>query len=69
MGMMSEVPGNYLVYFFSHLLPKPRTYFYVCLIDGTARIFPTSYAATKNRIHISSVEPLLKDLNPGHYTD
>ena len=25
--------------FFSHLLPKPRSYFYVCLIDGVARIF------------------------------
>ena len=27
---------------FSHLLPKPRTYFYVCLIDGTARIVSNS---------------------------
>ena len=54
---------------FFHLLPKLRTYFYVGLIDGAARIFPTSYAATGNRTHASSVAPLLRDLNPGRFTD
>ena len=54
---------------FFHLLPKLRTYFYVCLIDGSARIFPTSYAATGNWTHISSVAPLLRDLNPRRFID
>ena len=51
------------------LLPKTRTYFCVRLIDGTARIFPTSYAATEIQTHVSSVAPLLRDLNPGRFTD
>ena len=55
--------------FFSHLLPKPPTYFYVHLIDGAARIFPNSYAATGNRTHVSSVAHLLRDFNPGCFTD
>ena len=42
---------------FSHLLPKPRTYVYVRLIDGAARIFPNSYAATGNQTHVSRVAP------------
>ena len=54
---------------FFHLLPKPHTYFYVRLIDGAARIFPTSYAATGNQTHVSSVAPLVRDLNPGRFTD
>ena len=44
--------------YFFHLLPKPRTYFYVQLIDGAARIFPTSNAATGNQTHVSSVAHL-----------
>ena len=47
-----------------YLLPKPRTSFYVHLI---ARL-PASYAATGNRTHVSSVAPLLRDLNPGRLT-
>ena len=31
-----------------NLVPKPRTYFHVRLIDGVAKIFPTSYAWRKN---------------------
>ena len=33
--------------FFSHLLPKPHTNFYVCHIDGMARIF--SYLLCRNQ--------------------
>ena len=51
------------------LLPKPRIYFYVCLIDGATKIFPTSYAASGNQTQVSSVPPLLRDLNPGSVTD
>ena len=51
---------------FSRLLPKPCTCFYVCLIDGAARIFPYSYAATGIRTHVA---PLLRDLNPVCFTD
>ena len=54
---------------FFHPLPKPRTYIYVRLIDGTARIFPNSYAATGNWTHISSVAPLSRDLNLGCFTN
>ena len=43
--------------FFSHLLRKPRTYFCVHLMDGAARIFPNSYAATGNRTRVSRVAP------------
>ena len=35
-------------------------HFYVRLIDGTARIFPNSYAATGNQTHISSIAPLFE---------
>ena len=42
---------------FFHLLPKPGTYFYVHLMDGAARIFPYSYAATGNQTHVSRVAP------------
>ena len=45
-----------------HLLTKPCTYFHVRLTDGAARIISTSYAATGNRNHISSVAPLLGTL-------
>ena len=55
--------------FFSHLLPKLRTYFYVRLIDGVARIFPTYYAASSIWTRIRLVAPLLRDLNPGHFTN
>ena len=41
---------NLLLAFF-HLLPKPRPYFFVRLIDGS----------TENRIHVSSVVPLLRE--------
>ena len=54
---------------FFHLLPKRGTNFYVCLIEGAARVFPTSYAPTGNWTHISSVAPLLRDLKPGHFSD
>ena len=46
------------------LLPKLGTHFYVRLIDGAAAaagIFPTSYAVTGNRTHVSFVVPLLMD--------
>ena len=36
---------------------------------ATDRILPHSYAATRNRTHISSVAPLLRDLYPGCFTD
>ena len=39
---------------FFHLLPKRGTNFYVCLIEGAARVFPTSYAPTGNWTHVSS---------------
>ena len=52
--------------FFSRLLPKPQTYFYVHLINGEARIFPNSYAATGNQTQVISVAPLFA---PGHFTD
>ena len=45
------------------------TYFNVSLIAGAARIFPTSNAATGSQTHVSSVAPLLRDLNPGPFTD
>ena len=51
--------------FFSHLLPKPRIYFYIRFIDGTARIFPNSYTVTGNQTHVSYVTPFLRDLNSG----
>ena len=31
-------------------------------------LFPNSYAATGNQIHVSSVAPLLRDLNSGRFT-
>ena len=52
---------------FFHLISKLRTHFYVPLTYGAARIFPDSYAATGNQTRISSVAPLLRDLNPGHF--
>ena len=53
---------------FFHLLPKLRTYLYVPNKDGAARIFPNSDAVIGNQTHVSSVAPLLKDLNPGCFT-
>ena len=41
--MLRTVNKIFFIYF-----PKVRTYFYVCLIDGAARIFSNSYAATWN---------------------
>ena len=52
------------MFFFFHLLPKPRTYFYVRLIDGAARIFLSPYAAARIRTHVSSTWGLLKDALP-----
>ena len=46
-----------VVCFSSHPLPKPRTYFNVRLIDGMARFFPNSCAATWNQTHVSRVAP------------
>ena len=51
-----------------NLLPKPRTYLYVCLIDGAARIFTTMYAVTGNQTHVSSVASLLRNFYPGNLT-
>ena len=48
---------------------QTRSYFYAGLIDGAARIFPTSYAATGNCAHACTVEPLLRGLNPGRFSD
>ena len=52
-------PGSDLFYssfiLFSIYFPKLRTYFYVHLMDGAARIFPSSYAATENQTHVRSV--------------
>ena len=45
-------------------LPKPHTYFHVSLIEGTARIFPTSFAVIGNRTRVSSVAHLLRNFNP-----
>ena len=46
------------VFFLYHLLHKPRTYFHVCLKMVRLEFFPTSYAATWNQTHLSSVSPL-----------
>ena len=55
---------------FLYLIPKLRTYFNVCLIDGAARIFPSSYSATGNQTHGSSVAHLsLRDLSKGSFID
>ena len=54
---------------FFHLPPKLGTNFYVRLIDGAARIFPTSHATTGNQTHVSSVAPLLRDINPVRFSD
>ena len=48
---------------------KVRTFFHVHLIDGTARIFSTSRAATGNQTHVSSVAPHLRDLHPARFSD
>ena len=48
---------------------KPRTYFYIFLVDGVARIFPTSCATTGNQTQVSSVAPLVRDPHPGRFTD
>ena len=59
-----------MLYFFFHLLPRPSNYFYVCLIDRVARIFPNSYyAATGNLTQISSIAPLLRLFNPRCFTN
>ena len=38
-----------------HLLLKPHAYFYVCLIDGAAWIFPNFHVPTGNRTHVRSI--------------
>ena len=58
-----------VMFLFSRLLPKLRTYFCVQLIDGLARIFHNSFTATGNRTLVSSVAPLLRDLNLGRFID
>ena len=55
--------------FFLHLLPKLRTFSYVCLKVDAGKIFHTSYATAGNQTHISSVAPRLRDLNLGRFTD
>ena len=45
------------------------SYFHVRLIDRLAWIFLTSWAATENQTHVSSVAPLWRNLNPGRFTD
>ena len=61
-----------IVNYLFHPLCRPRTYFYVDLIDGAARIFPM-YLLCRNRESNSgqfgSVAPLLRDLYPGCLTD
>ena len=39
-----------LEFFSSTFFPKPRTYFYIYLKDDAARIFPSSLAATRNKL-------------------
>ena len=73
-GVVATLRSNFLlshlaVTIFSHLLPKLCTYFNVCLIDSATRIFSTSYAATRNWTKVRSVAPILRDLNPGRFTD
>ena len=51
------------------LLPEMRSYFYVRLLCGTARITPTSCAVTWNRTHVSSAASLLRYLFLGLFTD
>ena len=46
-----------LLLLFFHLLPKPRVYFHVFLIEVWLVLFSTSYAVTGIRTHISSVAP------------
>ena len=43
---------------FFHYLPKPRTDFYVRLMDGMSRIFSITYVMTGNHIHFISVATL-----------
>ena len=54
--------------FFFHPLPRPSTYSYRPLIDGMARIFPTSYAATGIKIALAQLH-FFRDLSPGCSTD
>ena len=52
------------------ILPKLRNYNLIRLIDGAARIFPTTYAATGNQTHVSSFAHLsLRPLNSGRFTN
>ena len=54
---------------FFHLLHKPRTYFHFAWQMVRLVSFPTSHAATRNWTHISLAASLLRDLNPGRFTD
>ena len=66
MATVSSQLCHTFIYFF-HLLPQ--TYSCVHLKSRLARIYPTSNAATGNQTHVSSVVPLLWDLNPECFTD
>ena len=46
-----------LMIFFSSTSYTTRTYFQVCLLNGSARIFPTSYPTTGIQTHVSSFAP------------
>ena len=54
--------------FFVHLLPKLRTYFHICLIDGAARIFSylicCDWESNSRQLSCTS----LRDLNSGRFT-
>ena len=50
------------------LLPKPRTLCSPHKRSGQD-FFPTSYATIGNRTHVSLAAPLVRDLNPGRFTN
>ena len=60
---------KYVLMYFFNLLPTLCTYFHVYLIDGAARIFPTSHAATENQTNVSSATPLFEGFKQGCFTD
>ena len=68
-GMITTTVPKIIAKFFLIYFPKARSYCFVRLIDGAARIFPTSYAVTRNRAQASSVAPVLRAINPGRFTD
>ena len=58
-----------LEFFSSTFFPKPRTCFYVCLIDDAARIFSNllCHYRESNSHQFSCIS--LRDLNSGRFTD